>query len=55
MPREQIIYVDSWPADRTDEEIKAKQKADLEERRAWQAERQRQFQQLDSQLNRLGI
>ena len=55
LPRETITYVESWPATRTDEEIKAKQKADLEERRAWQAERQRQFQQLDSQLNRLGI
>ena len=55
LPGETITYVESWPATRTDEEIKAKQKADLEELRAWQAERQRQFQRLDSQLNRLGI
>jgi hypothetical protein len=55
VPRETITYVESWPADRTDAQIKAKQKTDLERRRAAQAERQRQFQELDSQLNRLGI
>jgi hypothetical protein len=55
VPRETITYVESWPADRTDEQIKAKQKADLAERQAAQAERQRQFQRLDEQLNRLGI
>ena len=55
LPRETITYVESWPANRTDEEIKAKQKADLEERRAAEAERQRQFKRLDDQLNRLGI
>ena len=55
LPRETITYVESWPADRSDEEIRAKQKADLEARRAAEAERQRQFQRLDSQLNRLGI
>ena len=55
LPRETITYVESWPANRSDEEIKAKQKADLEARRAAEAERQRQFQRLDSQLNRLGI
>ncbi len=54
-PPAQIIFVDNWPADRSDEDIKAKQQSDLEERRALQAERQRQFKQLDERLNRLGI
>ncbi|HEX8642197.1 MAG TPA: hypothetical protein VF704_13720 [Allosphingosinicella sp.] len=54
-PRETITYVESWPADRTDAQIKAKQKADLERRRAAEAERRRQFQELDEQLNSLGI
>lgn len=54
-PRQTIIYVDSWRADRSDAEIKAKQKSDLEARRAREAERQRQFQEIDTALNRLGI
>ncbi len=54
-PRETITYVESWPADRTDAQIRAKQKADLERRKAAEAERRRQFQELDSELNRLGI
>lgn len=54
-PVQTIYYVDSWRADRTDEEIKAKQKADLEERKARAEQRQRQFQRIDEQLNRLGI
>ena len=37
------------------ESIKAKQKADLERTRAFQAERQRQFKQIDDRLKRLGI
>jgi len=55
LPDEQIIYVESWGADRSVEEIEAKQKADLEERRAFREERRRQFQRVDEQLNRLGI
>lgn len=55
MPRQTIYYVNSWPATRSDEEIKAKQKADLEARRAFEAERRAQYQRLDSELNRLGI
>ena len=55
LPREQLIYVNSWPADRSDAEIVAKQKADLELRKAAEAERRRQFQRLDDNLNRLGI
>ena len=54
-PRQIITYIDSWPADRTDEQIKAKQKADLEQQRAREAERQRQFKQIDDRLKRLGI
>lgn len=54
-PRETITYIESWPADRTDAQIKARQKTDLERRRAAEAERRRQFQELDSQLNSLGI
>ena len=55
MPRQTIYYVTSWPATRSDEEIKAKQKADFEARRAFEAERRAQYQRLDSELNRLGI
>ncbi len=54
-PVQTITYVDSWPATRTDEEIRAKQKADLEERRAAEADRQRQFRRIDDRLKRLGI
>ena len=54
-PRQTIIYVDSWPANRSDAEIKAKQKADLDARRARAEERRRQFQEIDASLNRLGI
>lgn len=55
MPREQVIFVESWPETRTDDEIKAKQKTDQEAREAALRERQRQFQRLDENLNRLGI
>ena len=55
LPREQIIYVDSWSADRSDAEIIAKQKRDLVQRQEAEAERRRQFQRIDSNLNRLGI
>lgn len=54
-PRQTIIYVESWRADRSDAEIKAKQQADLAERRAREERRRRQFQEIDSSLNRLGI
>lgn len=45
-PGEQTIYVESWSADRTTEEIVAQQQIDQERREAMQAERQRQFQAL---------
>jgi len=55
LPREQVIYVDSWPADRTDEQIRAKQEADLADLRRRQAERQRQLKRIDDGLRRYGI
>ena len=54
-PRPQVIMVNSWPADRSDEEIRAKQQADIERQDAIRAERQRQFQRLEKQAKRLGI
>src|SRR5436305_562875 len=52
---EQVIFVDSWPASRTDAEIRAKQQADLAQRDRAEAEHRRQLQRLDRTLNRLGI
>jgi hypothetical protein len=49
-PKPQVIYVESWSADRTDEEIVAAQKVHQAEREAMQAERQRQFQELQRRL-----
>ena len=49
-PPPQVIYVEQWPANRTDEQIKADQKKDQAEREAAQKERQRQFQELEKQL-----
>lgn len=54
-PRSQVVYINSWPADRSDEEIRARQQADVERERAIQEERQRQFQRLEKQARRLGI
>ena len=54
-PGEQVIFVDSWPSSRTDEEIQAKQKADLARREAAEERRRREFQEIDQSLNRLGI
>lgn len=53
--RAQVMFIDSWPADRTDDQIKVKQKADLAEREAAEAAHRRRLQELDQQLNRLGI
>jgi hypothetical protein len=49
-PGEQLIYVDSWSANRTDSEIKAAQAKREEERKAIAAERQRQFKKLEEKL-----
>ena len=51
-PPPQIIYVDSWSANRTDTEIVAEQKQDQAALEAAQRERQRQFQKLE---NRFGM
>jgi len=55
LPPEELTFIDSWRADRSDAEIKAKQKADAAAREARRRERQRQFQELDQSLNRMGI
>lgn len=54
-PRETIIYMNSWPSNRSDAEIAAKQKADRAALEARRRERQRQFQQVGDALNRIGI
>jgi hypothetical protein len=54
-PGPQIIYAESWSANRTDAEIIADQKKDQAAREAAQKERQRQFQKLEKDMERLGI
>lgn len=54
-PGPQLIYVESWPADRSDEQIKAEQKIDQAARDKAKKERQEQFKKLDEKLERLGI
>ena len=49
-PPTQIIYVESYPANRTDAEIIADQKIDQAKKEAAAKERQRQFQKLEKQL-----
>ena len=49
-PGEQLIYVESWSANRTDAEIMAAQKERQAEEEAIAAERQRQFKELERQL-----
>jgi hypothetical protein len=49
-PGEQIIYAQSWPANRSDDEIKAQQKIDQKAREEALAERRRQFQRLEKRL-----
>ena len=51
-PSAQIVYVDSWTANRTDAEIIALQKKDQAARQAAKLEKQRQFQRLE---NRFGM
>ncbi|MEA3053889.1 MAG: hypothetical protein QOG72_2792 [Sphingomonadales bacterium] len=55
MPGPQLIYVESWPADRTDEQIKAQQKIDQAARDKAQKAKQAQFKKLDETLERYGI
>ena len=46
-PGEQIMFVESWSANRTDAEIKADQIKRQRETEAQKAERQRQFKELE--------
>src|SRR4051794_26256309 len=55
MPGPQLIYVESWPASRTDAQIKAEQKIDQAARDKAKKEKQAQFKRLDEKLERLGI
>jgi hypothetical protein len=54
-PKPQLIFVESWTADRSDEQIKADQVKHQAEREAKQKERQRQFKALDDRLEKMGI
>lgn len=49
-PPAQVIYAESFEANRTDADIIADQQKDLAEKKAIQAERQRQFQKLENQF-----
>ncbi len=49
-PPPQVVYAQSWSADRTDAEIIADQKKDQAKRDAAAREKQRQFQKLEKQL-----
>ena len=52
---EQIIYVESWSADRSIEETRANIRAYEERRKAFEEERRRAFQRLEEMNNKLGI
>lgn len=49
-PPTQVVYAQSWSANRTDAEIVADQKKDQAKREAAAKEKQRQFQKLEKQL-----
>ena len=49
-PPPQIVYAESWSANRTDAEIVAEQKRDQAKRDAAAKEKQRQFRELEKQL-----
>ncbi len=49
-PEPRIVYVESWPADRSDEQIKAEQKVDQARRDKAMAERKAQYQRLADKL-----
>ncbi len=50
VPKEQIVFVDSWSANRSDAEIKADQAKREQQREEAAAERQRQFKKLEKRL-----
>jgi hypothetical protein len=54
-PGPQLIMVKSWPATRSDAEIVADQKKHQARREALLKERQRQWQKVDKDLDRIGI
>jgi hypothetical protein len=54
-PRRTITKVENWPANRTDEQIKADQNRRQAEADARANERREQFRRADETLNRLGI
>jgi hypothetical protein len=49
-PPQQIVYVEQYPANRTDAEIIVDQKKDQAKRDAAAKEKQRQFQELEKKL-----
>jgi hypothetical protein len=55
MPGPQLIYVESWPANRSDAEIKAQQKIDQAARDKFRKERQAEFQRIDNTLESYGF
>ncbi len=54
-PRRTITKVENWPANRTDEQIKADQRRRQAEADRRANERREQFRRVDETLNRLGI
>jgi hypothetical protein len=54
-PPAQIVYVESWRADRTDAEIIAEQKKHQAEREKRAKEQQEKFKRLDERLERIGL
>ena len=51
----QIVYVNSWPANRTDDQIKAELQADKAERDKVEAARRAEFKKVDDKLRSWGI
>ena len=51
-PPPTVVYVEDFPADRTDEDIKAEQKVDSEERARLKEAKKKQFEEIQ---RRLGI
>ena len=49
-PAPQITYVELYPSNRSDADIIADQKKEMAERKAFEKEKQRQFQRLEKQL-----
>jgi hypothetical protein len=50
-----IIYVESWPLNRSIEESRANIEAYEKRRKEYEEERRRSFQKVDDSLNKLGI